>query len=175
VTYRIGDLRNLDINLYYYLASGITTHGYTVLSGYRSSLVTSGIYLVDGYPEDPMTMQLPSIAIEHDNTRDEPLELGSDGSTEIRHFGVELYHTSDAGRDDWGERIRGYFRNKEMRIYDYNPIFTGGVISTKVGTASFTNLNMFPLPKDREHDALKYRMRIQFNCEYVITSGNSLI
>lgn len=172
MAYKIRDLRNLDINLYNFLASSIRFEGYTILSGYDSPYVVSGIYLLDGYPEDNFNkIKLPAIAINHINTRDEPFQLGQ-GKESIRKFTITVLARGDGERDDLGEMVKNYF-DRTMNIHDYNIVLTGGSY-VEIGRANFDNIVMSP-NRDIRHQTTFYMMNINIDCRYFISSGSSLI
>lgn len=168
---RIKDLRNFDLNIYGYIASGLRAQGFIVLSGYNNAWVTSGIYVVDGFPEGFEDLKTPSVAIEHESSRAEELQLGP-GKKNIRKYSIIVYARTDGERDDLGETIYGLF-DSTMTIYDYNSVLTAGTYQ-KVGIADFTNVTMRPL-RDNSYESLKHQMNISFNSEICIDSGNSLV
>lgn len=171
-TYPIKDLRNLDINLYNFVASSLSyIDGFTILSGYSVSYVTSGIYVVDGYPNDYTNVKLPSVAIEHERSSDEGFQLGQ-GKTNIRRFGIDIYARSDAQRDDLGEIIRNHF-DRDMTIYDYNIVYENGTY-TPVGYASFSKVVMFPF-RDSTVKQLLHCMKIGLDTIVHINSGSYLV
>lgn len=169
--YRMKDLRNLDLNLYYFIASGLVLNGYTILSGYSYPYVNSGIYLTDAFPEDMNDMKVPAIAIEHRYSRDDPFQLGQ-GKTSVRKFSISVYARTDGERDDLGEMVKNFLDNP-VTIYDYNLVITGNVYQS-VGIGDFDRVVMTPV-RDNEFKVTKHGMEISFDCSYSINSGSSLI
>lgn len=170
MSYRMGDLRNLDLNLYNFVTSGLNNDGYTVLSGYDQTHVASGIYILDGFPEDWTNVKVPSIAIEHLNSREEPFQLGS-GKTDVRRFSIDVFTRTDGERDDLGERVKNYFDNS-MNVFDYNLLITGGNY-VRLGIADFDNKVMFPV-RGSQLKATKFRMQISLDISVSINNGSSL-
>lgn len=173
MAYKMKDLRNLDMNLYYFVTSGISVNGYTILSGYDEAAVTSGIFVIDAYPNDPDNIKVPSVAVEHASTRGGPLQLGP-GREDRLQFNVEVYAGSDGERDDLGEMIRLFFEQQSMPIRDLNEFLISGN-EVEIGKADFENIVMFPLRGDSTQRALNHRMHINVDCIVTIPSGTSLI
>lgn len=169
--YKIKDLRNFDINFYSFISSGLSFFGYPILAGYDQPYVISGIYLVDGYPDDFNNVKTPSISLEHSTSRDEPLQIGP-GMINVRRYSIDVYARTDGERDDLGELVRS-FLFAQMPIYDYNLIVTGGD-HVQVGLANFQNIIMSPI-HNVSYNATKYQMHITCNCLYEINSGYSLV
>lgn len=172
MAYKIRDLRNLDINLYNFIASGISSNGYTVLSGFDSAWVTSGIYMLDSYPVTTGNLKVPTVAIDHLNTSEAPLQLGGGREDRIR-FRIEIYGTSKGSRDDLAEMVRLMFK-VPMTIWDYNQYYDDGSY-VSLGQADFENVTMFPIHGDGVQRALQYRMSLNLDCLVTIPSGTSLI
>ena len=172
MAYKMGDLRNLDHNLYNFIASGISSNGYTILSGYDDAYVTSGIYLVDAFPENPDNLKVPAISVDHRNTSEAPLQLGT-GREDRLKFRIDVYGRSKGERDDVAEMVRLFFKT-HMPILDYNQIIQDSV-TVQIGSADFENVTMFPVNGDSVQRALKHRMSINLDCLVVIPSGTSLI
>lgn len=169
--YKIGDLRNFDITLYYFISSGLSVMGYPILSGYNQSYVVSGIYLLDGYPDDFNSIKIPAISVEHDTTRDEAFQLGP-GMKNIRRYSIDVFARTDGERDDLGETIRS-FLFRQMPIFDYNIVIASGEY-VQVGKSDFENIIMSPV-RNTLYNATKHQMHITCNCKYEINSGYSLI
>jgi hypothetical protein len=171
MTYKMKDLRNTDLNLYNFVASSLYLDGYIVLSGYNFDYVTSGIYLMDGFPEDYNNIKIPAIAIEHSFSNSNAFQIGT-GKEAVRRFEIDIYARTDGERDDLGETVYNYFSNS-MPIYDYNSVLTSGVY-LQVGLADFSNVMMRPI-RDATFAATKHQMTISLNCKYVVNSGVSLV
>jgi len=167
----IRDLRNIDINLYDFVTSGLRSHGYEILSGHGVPYVASGIYVVDGYPEDFETLKAPSLSIEHDQSRQEPFQIGP-GKQNIRRFAINIYARSDGERDDLGELVYNFF-DSTMTIYDKNQFFQNGTM-VNIGTADFDNIIMRS-QRDTRFKSLKHQMNISFEAEIIVPTGNSLV
>jgi len=169
--YKIRDLRNLDVNLYYLIDSGLKLNGNTVLSGFSQPYTISGVYLIDGGLEPDNKLRLPAVAIEHERTTDFPFQLGL-GRQDTRTFRIEIYARSDGERDDLGEMIKNYFYSTKP-IYDYNEYFQNGTYVV-LGNMDFENISMYP-SRLEEFKATRHRMNITLDCNYYISSGASLI
>lgn len=167
----IKDLRNIDINLYYYIETKLVNNGYTILSGYNKTYVASGIYLNDGYPTDFKDIKTPTVVLEHTFTRPEGFQLGV-GRQDSRQFVVDVWARSDGERDDLGELVRNFF-NSSMTIYNYNNVLASGYYNS-VGLADFASIRMFPI-REEDFRSLSHGMRIVFNCDNLVPTGNSLI
>jgi hypothetical protein len=168
---RIRDLRNFDLNLYHFVASSLDVEGYNVLSGYNIAYVPTGVYLVDGFPEDFNAMRAPAIAIQNELVRPEPLQLGR-GKKNILRYTITVYGRSDGERDDLGELVYEFLDNT-MPIYNYNDVISNGQYNW-LGYADFDNIVMRP-NRDNSMKVLKHQMNINFEAEICIDSGNSLI
>jgi hypothetical protein len=169
---KMRELRNLELNLYYFITNKLSIEdGYTILSGYSYPYVISGVYVVDGYPNDIENMKLPTIAIEHSRTNDDPLQIGS-GYDRNRHFTVTLFARSNGERDDLGDRVRSYFLSS-MTVYDYNQVISSGSY-VRLSSADFEDVYMYPV-HNVEFESQKYSMEITFNCNYVVPTGATLL
>ena len=166
------DLRNLDINLFNFISSGLRIlDGYTVLTGYNQNWVTSGIYLMDGHPEDFNNIKIPAISIEHEYSREEAFQIGT-GKTNVRRFGIDVYARTDGERDDLSELVRNYF-DRTIPVINYNDFYSLGIY-TYVGLADFDNVVMYP-SRDSTIKQLKHRMSIKFDVIVHINTGSSLV
>lgn len=170
-TYRIKDLRNVDLNLYNFVSSRLNLEGYTVLSGFEYPHALSCVYLIDGYPHDKTNMKLPCVAIEHTGSTDDPLQLGT-GIIVNRDFTIQVFARTDGERDDLGEMIKNFLYNS-MTIYDYNSVLSSGTYSN-IGYADFENIVMYP-ETDTELGSLEHKMVINFSCVYSVSTGYTLL
>jgi len=170
---KILDLRTTDISLYYFLANNLSNDNYTILSGHSYPMVASGLYLIDGYPEDPEIIKLPTVSIEHYFTDEVPFQLGP-GRTDERAFGISVFARSDGERDDLSELIRNYFSSQHINIYDYNIIYSGGN-SEILARARADYITLTAQRFDQPIKALKHVMKINFTLTVDICTGYSLI
>ena len=169
---RIKDLRNFDINLYNFIASGLNANGYIAITGgYTTTYVPYGVYLQDGFPEDLGTIKAPAISIDHEFTRNEPFQLGP-GKKDIRRYSIVVYGRLKGERDDLGQLVYEFF-DHTMDIYDQNILLTGGSY-VKLGYADFDNVIQRSVT-DPTLQALKYQMNISLEAEVIIDSGSSLV
>jgi len=169
----ILDLRTIDMSLYDFISTKLSTDGFTVLSGHSYPYVVSGIYLVDGRPAETTNMGLPTISIEHIFSTEQPFQLGP-GRSDKRMFEIDVYARSNGERDDLGERIRIYLGANSVSVYDYNLIVTGG-ISSILASARAEDITLNTLVGNIPMKAMQYVMRITFSLTIDIGSGYSLI
>jgi hypothetical protein len=164
---RIRDLRNIDLNLYNFVSSGLSINGYLILGDHSEPYVISGIYLVDGYPEEIKNIKLPTIAIDQITAFDEPLQLGL-GKFRKYSYEIGIYARTDGERDDLSELVRNFF-DSTMTIYNYNLVFASGVYQS-LGTADFDQIRMIKsYPGDIP--AMKHIMKISLVCSFATESG----
>lgn len=169
--YRMGDLRNLGFNLYYYLASGLNSNGYIAITGLNQAYVNSGVYLVNSYPEDFDNLKTPTISIDNLFTSERPLQVGP-GRNDVRRYEITIYGSSKGSRDDLGELVRNMF-HRSINYYDYNLIITGGS-HISYGIINFDNITLRPI-RDLSFESTKYQAKVTFECEIMVPSGNSII
>jgi hypothetical protein len=172
MAYKIRDLRNLDINLNYFIGSGLAASGYTIHRSYNDTRATSGVYLIDGYPEEPSTVKAPTVVIELLYTREDPFQLGPGKAVRSR-FNIEVFARTDAERDDLGDLVRS-FLNQRMPIYDYNLVFTNNQYQI-VTYADFENIMMRTARYDLDAEWAKHVAVIQTDVVYYINTGENLI
>ena len=167
------DLRTTDISLYYFLSGKLAADDYIVLSGHSDTMVASGVYLIDGYPDETDNVKLPTVAIEHYFTNELPFQLGP-GKTDARNFGISVFARSDGERDDLSERLRNYLSAQSVNIYDYNIIYSGGT-SSILATARAEDITMTSQKSDKPILAFQHVMEINFRLSIDICTGYSLI
>ena len=170
---KLLDLRTTDISLYYFLSANLTNDDYIVLSGHSYPMVTSGVYLIDGYPNDVENMKLPTVSIEHYFTNEVPFQLGP-GRTDERVFGINVFARSDGERDDLAERVRNYLSSQTVNIYDYNIVYSGGT-SPILAAGRADNITMTAQRADRPILALQHIMEVTCTLTIDICTGYSLI
>lgn len=170
---KILDLRTTDLSIYYFLNDHLSDDGYIILSGHSYDYVTSGIYLIDGYPDTTKEMGLPTIAIEHQFTNEESFQLGP-GRTDVRKFTISVFCRTDGERDDMSERVRNYFSANSVSIYDYNIVLSGGT-SDVLAKARAENIVSVPYRSERPIRSMQHIMEVSFDLEVDIGSGYSLI
>jgi len=170
--YQIRDLRNLDVNVNYFVATGLVNYGYTIHRTFNDTRVVSGVYLIDGFPTEPVDIKAPAVSIEHLYTNEEPFQLGS-GKAIRSIFRIDVFARSDTERDDLGDLVRSFF-NSHMAIYDYNVIWTGGTYQS-LGSANFENITMRAVRLDTQTEWAQHIMSISTDVIFYINSGESLI
>lgn len=171
MSYKIKDLRNTDLNLYYFVSSGLSINGYSVLSDHAEAYVISGIYLIDGYQEDFENIKLPTIAIEQVLSRDEPSQIGK-GKYRKYNYELSILMRTDGERDDLSEMVFNFFDKKTMTIYDYNLVMSSGIYQS-IGTATFDDLTItkeYP----GEQNTLKHMSKVNLSCSFATESGSLL-
>lgn len=171
MSYKISDLRNISLNMYNFIGSGLSADGYILLSGYGLPYVVSGIYFTRSYPDDYDDVKTPAIAIDFNNATFEALQLGPGREPNYR-YNIDVFGRNDGERDDLGERVRNYFNNT-MPIINFNEYFTNGTYSY-LGLANFDNISMFTIHDD-SYNATKHILRINVVCDFTIPTGHTLI
>lgn len=172
MSYRAGDLRNLDWNLNYYIASGLSALGYTIYRNYTFPLTTSGIYLVDGNPDNYENIKLPTVAITFENLGTGPYQLGPGKSKDYR-FSIDIYGKNKGQKEDLSERVFDMVDLISVPLYDYNEVFESATY-TQIGYAEFAETFMYPV-RDAINTTTKYQNRIICTATLYISTGSSLV
>lgn len=102
----MGKLRNEDLSVYFFV---------------KDTLGSNVLRVVDGYPYNEVedgTLVVPSAAVEHKLTSEEPGELGATWFR--RDWSVDIFARNDTQRDELGDVL---FRalNLSIPIRDYGP------------------------------------------------------
>lgn len=173
MSYKMGDLRNLQNNLYYFVASGLEDYEYIVLSGYDQDYVVSGVYLLREEPVTAEEIKIPAIALSFMKEDESPLEIGTLGGVQTLGMSFEIFARNRGERDDLCSLLKTILKRKTMTIYDLNVFFDNGTYSD-IGRADFHQISITPVWNNTTLKTLNNRARVRFNCEY-ITTGLSLM
>lgn len=169
---KMRDLRVTYMSLYDFITSSYRLEDYVIISGHNDPYVISGLYVLNGTLIDTGNAVVPAIVIESQTTVEDPFQLGS-GKKDIRHFNVDVYARSDGERDDIGELLR-YFLRQSVPIYDYNILVSGGGYVTLAHGVP-ENIVMIISRFDPKIKHLRHTMRVSFDLDIYINSGNTLI
>ena len=108
--------RKKDLSLYYYIKEMFSD--------------TSFITIVDGYPEELLT--LPTIAIEADTLRSLSFELGNRHGSPRRIWFIDVFGNTKSQRDEIGYKIV-YDLEEGIPVYNYDEGFPPTVTPTQIG------------------------------------------
>lgn len=173
MAYKMGDLRNLQNNLYFFVASGLDDYGYTVLSGYDQNYVHTGVYLVREEPKETEEIKIPAIALCFNSENEEPLEIGTVGTIQTLDMSLRIFGRSKGERDDLSSILKFILKRRTMNIYDLNEFYEEGTYS-KIGYADFDQIRIIPIWNNTTLRTLEHQSSVSFNCEYTV-AGLSLI
>jgi len=154
----VDKLRNEDYSVLKYIESTVST-------------LSTSIRVVDSFPYNELqkeTLQVPVVAVEHTQTAEEAIELGSSGYR--RNWTIDILAGSDVERDAIGHSIFQALDNS-IPIKD----FSGGVSGSNqpiIEYAIVEDRTMEPLHTFDEYSRLKFwRMVVRFST--VTTQANT--
>jgi hypothetical protein len=162
----MGISRLLDQNVYFWITSGLT-HGIPS-AGIPEAGWGDATNIIAGYPHDPTTIPLPTVAIHRSLNRDRPLELGSTTVIRTDTFFASLFCSRDGQRDDLGEYVKRLVDTRSKSFLDFNDGFDPMGGQSNIGTINFEFIGMFPVRElESQTRAGAHRMDIRFDTEYV--------
>jgi len=168
------DVRLIDISLYYYLKDSLESDGYTVHTKLSDEHVSSGIYLVDAYPDKTQYIKTPLIALDFTGISREPFQLGP-GYTDYIDYDIYIFGRTKGERDDLGFLVLTYFDGAKIPIYDYNLYFASGGDLQLLGYIwpEITRLNVFETAPI--HENIEFVNRLFVSSRLDVSSGYSLL
>jgi len=160
------------MSVYDFLTSSFINHNYVIISGHNLPYITSGLYALNGSLVDTGNAVVPSFVLETKTIMDDAFQLGP-GLKDTWHYNIDVYARSDGERDDIGELLRHFLR-PSIPIYDYNVIISGGNYITLAHGEPKNIVAIFDRfdPKIR---VLRHTMRVYFDLDVFINSGNTLV
>lgn len=105
--------RKEDLAIYYWLVNSFSS--------------VPGISIVDGFPEEPLT--LPTISVDWDDTETRDFQLGDRSGSRIRTWYIDVFAKNKSTRDEFAYKIHNELKDG-ITVYD---IVDGVPTDTKIG------------------------------------------
>jgi hypothetical protein len=126
--------------------------------------VSTTIKVVDGFPEEVLT--LPTVSIEGENIRVVPHELGNRRGRRERVWTIDVFATNKAQRDELTSVILDDLETG-IPVYDYDEGFPPGVSPTQLGLLSPFDIDVLTVHNFGDLvEKLYWRTSIRFISEY---------
>jgi hypothetical protein len=105
--------RKEDLAIYYWLVNSFAS--------------VTGMKIVDGFPEDPLT--LPTISVDWDETNIKDFQLGDRSGSRLRTWYIDVYAKNKSTRDEFSYKIHNELKDG-ITVYD---IVNGAPTADRIG------------------------------------------
>lgn len=123
--------------------------------------ISSFLTVVDGFPNE--LLSLPTIAVEWEDIRVRPQELGNRYGIDLRLWIIDIFAKNKSQRDDYSFRLKRYLANT-IPVYNYVEGFPPEVTPSQIGYLSAEQLRLkrIKILPELVGENLYYRSNVSF-------------